>query len=244
MKIAGILKGAAAGLFVLALPVFFGTTSLRWLVSDSGWYRAGFDRYGVSARTGIPPGELSRAAEEISSYLLLQRGGVDDITVVQRGRPGPLFNDRENRHMKDVQELLGRFYTLQIASGAYLLLFLGAGRRWFGNDYRSAVGRGLRRGGALTLALFAAFGALSLFDFDQLFLRFHLVSFDNDLWMLDPTKDNLIMMFPQGFWYESAIRLALATGSQALLAILVGLLLTRKPSVIVQDQQGLRGGAV
>jgi len=45
--------------------------------------------------------------------------------------------------------------------------------------------------------------------------------------MLDPTKDRLIMMFPEGFWYDSAIRLALATGGQALAAILVGSLIKR-----------------
>jgi integral membrane protein (TIGR01906 family) len=228
--LAKILKAIAAGLFVLSLPVLFGTTSLRWLVSDSGWYRTGFEKYGISARTGIAPDELGRKAEEISKYLLFQRDRVDDIKVVQRGQTQLLFGDRENKHMDDVRELMGRFYTLQLASGVYVLAYLAGSRLWLGRSYRRSVGRGLRWGGTLTLGLFGLVGALSLLDFDQLFLQFHLVSFDNDLWILDPTKDNLIMMFPQGFWYDSAIRLALATGSQALVSILIGWLLSRRPS--------------
>lgn len=232
MRLSTMAKGLAAGLFVVALPVLFGTTSLRWLVADSGWYRAGFEKYGVSARTGIAPAELGRKADEISSYLLLQRDRVDDIQVVQRGQTNPLFGDRENKHMADVRDLMGRFFALQIASGVYVLAYLAGGRLWLGRGYWTAVGRGLRLGGTITLGLFGVMGVLSLLDFDKLFLQFHLVSFDNDLWILDPTKDNLIMMFPQGFWYDSAIRLALATGSQALVAVVLGWLLTRKATLI------------
>ncbi len=231
MKLPGILKGIAAGLFVLSLPVLFGTASLRWLVSDTGWYRANFAKYGVSARTRISPEELGRSADEISRYLLLGRDDID-IQVRIGNETLPLFNERELIHMRDVQKLLKGFYTLQLGAAAYALLYLGTSWLWLRGSYWPNLGSRLRWGGGLTLGLFGGFGLLSMFNFDQLFLEFHLISFDNDLWMLDPTKDNLIMMFPQGFWYDSAIRMTLATGSQALVALLVGSLLVRKPSAI------------
>jgi uncharacterized membrane protein len=31
------------------------------------------------------------------------------------------------------------------------------------------------------------------------------MSFSNDLWLLDPSKDYLIMMFPQGFFFDAAV---------------------------------------
>ncbi len=240
LRLPRILKGVAAGLFVLSLPVLFGTTTLRWLISDTGWYRAGFEKYGVSARTGISPTELARSADLISQYLLLQRDRVDDITVNIGGLTQPLFNDRENKHMADVQALIGRFLALQIASGVYVLFYLGASKLWLGSAYRTAVGRGLRWGGSLTLALFALIGAASMINFDEFWTSFHLVAFDNDLWMLDPTRDHLIMMFPEGFWYDSAIRFALATGSQALAAVAIGFLLTRKPSAVSSQKLAIR----
>ncbi len=184
-------------------------------------------KYGASVATGIPLEELSRSADRVSSYLLLQRDRVDDITVKVDGRPKPLFNDRENLHMRDVQQLLRGFYILQLAVGGYTLLYLLTTRRLQRHGYGRAIGGELRWAGLLTISLFAAFGLLSALDFDALFLQFHLVSFDNDLWQLDPSTDNLIRMFPQGFWYDSAIRLAELTVAQAVAAVVAGTILQR-----------------
>ncbi len=232
MRLSGILKGLASGLFIVSLPVLFCTLSLRWLVADSGWQRAGYVKYGVSARTGVPIEELNRAADEISSYLLLQRQDIN-IPVHVRGVLEPLFNERELVHMRDTQNLMAGFYNLQLIAAGYALLYLLGSRLWIREGYWRSLGQKLRWGGGLTLGLFGAFGVASMFDFDQLFLNFHLLwgtSLDNDFWMLDPNKDRLIMMVPQGFWYDSAIRMALATGAQSLVAVVAGSLLARKPS--------------
>jgi len=225
MKLINFLKGAAAVLFVLSLPVLFCTTSLRWLVSDAGWYQAGFAKYGVSARTGLSDQDLARSAGQISSYLLLKQDSLD-IPVQIAGVTQPLFKERELLHMNDVRNLLNNFYVLQGISALYALLYLGLSPIWLRGRFWRSLGGMLRWGGGITLGLFAGFGVLSMLDFDNLFLEFHLLSFDNNLWILDPTKDNLLMMFPQGFWYDSAIRLALVTGAQASGALIVGGLLT------------------
>ncbi len=75
-----------------------------------------------------------------------------------------------------------------------------------------------------------ALGLGALFAFDQLFLQFHLLSFANDFWLLDPTRDYLIMLFPQGFWYDATLFGALATAGMAIIFGGVGggyLILTR-----------------
>jgi integral membrane protein (TIGR01906 family) len=233
------LKNTTRALFVFSLFLLFGTISLRWLVSDTGWYRAGFLKNDVAAATGIQFTDLSQAADQISRYLLLESDRVDDIAVKVQGRLQPLFRERENLHMRDVQSLLRGFYNLQVAAFAYTLLHLFvAAWRTRGGFWR-ILGSGLRSAGMLTLGLFGVFGLLSLVDFDAMFLQFHLISFDNDLWQLDPTRDNLIRMFPQGFWYESALRLALATVGQAAVAIVVGTLLTRlSPASEAMPQAG------
>jgi len=64
-----------------------------------------------------------------------------------------------------------------------------------------------------------ALGLGTLLGFDQLFWQFHLISFANELWMLDPATDYLIMLFPQGFWYDATIFCALTTTG---LAIILG----------------------
>jgi len=79
-----------------------------------------------------------------------------------------------------------------------------------------------------------ALGLGTLLNFDQLFLQFHLFSFTNELWQLDPARDYLIMLFPGGFWYDAAVFCALAAVG---LAIILGgvaggyLLFTRRRDV-------------
>ena len=78
-------------------------------------------------------------------------------------------------------------------------------------------------GGAATLGLVVVVGLASLVGFDRLFLAFHLVSFSNDLWQLDPARDNLIAMYPEGFFFDATMLIALSTIVEALLLSVVPL---------------------
>jgi integral membrane protein (TIGR01906 family) len=54
-------------------------------------------------------------------------------------------------------------------------------------------------------------GFLSLTGFDDVFLIFHQVSFSNDLWILDPKTDYLIMLFPLRFWFDITLKVAVVS---------------------------------
>ena len=59
------------------------------------------------------------------------------------------------------------------------------------------------------MALLALFGIVAAVGFDALFLLFHRVSFANDFWQLDPRTDYLVLLFPQGFWFDATVWVAL-----------------------------------
>ena len=61
------------------------------------------------------------------------------------------------------------------------------------------------RGGILTLIIFGSLAIASVVGFDKLFIYFHQISFNNDLWILDPRTDYLIAMFPQGFFFDTTM---------------------------------------
>jgi integral membrane protein (TIGR01906 family) len=79
----------------------------------------------------------------------------------------------------------------------------------------------------LTIGLVLAVGLLSLVGFDQLFLAFHLVSFSNDLWQLDPSRDYLIAMFPEGFFLDATLWIVASTVAEAALLAAVPMALMR-----------------
>jgi len=77
------------------------------------------------------------------------------------------------------------------------------------------LGELIALGGMLTLALVVFVGLLSLIGFDKLFLAFHIISFDNNLWQLDPRRDMLLIMFPEGFFFDATMWIVGATVVQA-----------------------------
>jgi len=101
----------------------------------------------------------------------------------------------------------------------YTMSYAGVSLFWRRGRYWRQLARRIVAGSGITLALMLAIGLGILLNFDRLFWQFHLLSFSNELWQLDPTKDYLIMLFPGGFWYDAAIFCALATVS---LAIILG----------------------
>jgi integral membrane protein (TIGR01906 family) len=75
------------------------------------------------------------------------------------------------------------------------------------------------------VALVVLVGVLSLMDFDALWTRFHQIAFRNDLWQLDPSKDYLIMLFPEPFWFTATLRMATTVAPQTLAMAVVGVVL-------------------
>jgi integral membrane protein (TIGR01906 family) len=59
-------------------------------------------------------------------------------------------------------------------------------------------------------------------DFGDAFVQFHLVAFSNDLWILDPTRDHLLMLFPEGFWFDATMRIAGLTALEAAALAVLG----------------------
>ena len=70
--------------------------------------------------------------------------------------------------------------------------------------------KSIQVGAAITGAFTLILVIWSLIDFQSLFILFHKLSFSNNLWILDPTKDYLIMMFPEGFFNDVAISMVLS----------------------------------
>ena len=223
----GVFKFVAVALFVVAVPVFLIATNVRLFVSTPLLYRYGFDKYNIPARTGIERGELLSAGRQIRDYF---NNGEEFLTVsvVLRGvRVENLYNSREILHMRDVKGLVKGVYRIQEITGAYLVAFVVIGLVVWRRRFLPHLARHMGRGGVVTLGLLALVGVASLVGFDRLFRAFHLVSFSNDLWQLDPRKDYLIAMFPQGFFLDATLWIAGATVVEALLLAAVPVVFLR-----------------
>jgi integral membrane protein (TIGR01906 family) len=124
--------------------------------------------------------------------------------VSKRGTATPLFNERELIHLKDVGDLIQLDYRIEeitaiLIAGCLSILALTSRRP------REAIRAALSWGSGLTLALAGVLAVAAVVGFDQLFWQFHVISFSNLTWQLDPARDHLIQMFPQPFWNAAAL---------------------------------------
>ncbi len=225
MKARKALAIAARWLFILSVPAFLLTAGIGLMVNSQWLYQYGFDKYNVAQTTGLDSTQLEEAASGLIGYF---NSGEETIslTVVKNGQLFTLFNEREVAHLRDVKGLIRLDYWVLLGTGVYSLAYVGTSlfRKRKGDRRRlawSVVG-----GGGATLGLILVLGLAALIDFDGFFLQFHLLGFANDLWQLDPARDYLIMLFPQGFWFDATMLVALVTVALAIiLAAAAGLYL-------------------
>ena len=228
-----ILSITARWLFILCLPVFLLTASIGLAVNSQWLYEYGFNKYNISQKTGLADIELEKAASGLISYFNSNEDFID-ITVIKDGQPFTLFNQKEVAHLKDVKGLIWLDYWFMLGAGIYVISYIGISLFWRKKVYRRRLAKEVIYGSGLTLGLMLVLGIMTMLDFNKFFLQFHLISFTNDLWLLDPTKDYLIMLFPQGFWYDATLFCAVGTVVMAVIlaGVVEGYLLVTKRRAI------------
>ena len=211
-----IIKGLAFTAFVIAIPLFLIIMNLRVVVNTPLLYSYGFDQYEIERVTGIERSDLISAGKKIRDYFNNEERWLNVQVPIRGGEPKPLYNTTELLHMWDVKVLIRTLYNVQLIVGLYVVLFIAAGLAIAPRAFPRMLIRLIAWGAGLTLAIVFLTGFLSLTGFSQTFYFFHVIAFTNDLWKLDPARDFLIAMFPEGFFFDATMVLAALTVIQGL----------------------------
>lgn len=203
------------GVLIVSLPLLLVATNIRWAVNSIGLYERGFSKYQISSATGLTDLELKKTAQQLIDYFNSRRA-MAQVTVLKDGEKVELFTEREIVHLQDVKNLVQLDYRLQAWTltviGIFSLLLVIWGRK---GGWRRLAG-GFLWGGILTFTLIIILALGAVLGFEQLFLFFHLVSFPNEYWLLDPEQHYLIRIFPEEFFYDAALFIFGATLIEAL----------------------------
>ena len=220
-RLVAITLTAARVLAIPAVLLFLVAGSVTWAVNDPGLYRNGFQRYHTAQRSGISDPGLIAIGAELRRYF---NTSVEPLAVRAPiyGIEQEVFNQREVAHMYDVKRLVRGTYWVALGSALWILstlaIVIAAERAaWADRAARLAVW-----GGSVTLIAVFLVGLAALASFEQLFLLFHRLSFANDLWILDPRTDYLLILFPAGFWFDATMRVALTSVLGAVLLLSAG----------------------
>ena len=200
------LKTITSILFVICIPVFLITTDVRFAINDIRLYEYGFNKYDVSVATRLDDAELLEVAHQIIDYF----NSDEELLDVD------IFSQREVAHMTDVKGLVRLAYYVQLASLAYIAAYIAISFAIKRGAFWQELAKRLLWGSWATIAILIALGIWALTGFDSLFLLFHLVSFTNDLWQLS-AGDYMLLMFPQGFFNDAALFIAIAAIGEAVI---------------------------
>ena len=198
-----ILKAIVYWLVVCCVPLLVITSNLRWGVNEIRLYEYGIDKYGISQATGINKSELIKVHQHLIDYYNSKSESAQ-VTIMKEGKKFDIFNEKELVHLTDVKKLIQLDYVTQVTALAILFvcclaLLIGGKKRW------PILVTGLLWGSIVTLGLMILLALWGVFGFEQLFILFHQISFTNEFWILDPSKDYLLMLFPEGFFYDTAL---------------------------------------
>lgn len=202
-----ILVRVAEWLFVICLPFMIITGSIAWAVNSTWLYTSGFAKYRVAdslAENGVTvtKSDLHQIADGFVHYF---NSGDEYIhlTVQTGGRAVELFNEEEILHFKDVKGLFRLDYAVLLGTFLYCAAF--AVVSIFARQ-RRLLARVLLIGGGATLGVLALLGIGIALDFNNLFYQFHLIAFSNQFWSVE---GNMLLLFPDGFWYDAAVYVTL-----------------------------------
>lgn len=203
MLVLGIVFASCLPIFIIAINVGYVTHS-DWLYTYNWW------RNGIPDRTGLPVHELDSAADQIKDYFENDAERLD-VRVNTLSGTVSLFDEREILHMIDVKDLMQIVDATSIWTGVILVIAAAIGLAIRRQQFWAGLSRWLRWG-ALTWGIaIVAILIIAIIDFTWLFTQFHLLSFANDLWQLDPYRHYLLLLFPERFFLEATLFIALLT---------------------------------
>ncbi|HJC43866.1 MAG TPA: TIGR01906 family membrane protein [Candidatus Mediterraneibacter gallistercoris] len=175
------------------------------MYSDFDVYRYEYEKYDVLSDLDMNMDDVMYVTHEMMDYL---RGKGDTLSVMTtvEGQEQDFFNEQDRFHMGEVRDLF--IGGLNIRFGACVaavlcILFLIITRA----DIKKIIPRSYWIALGITGTAVLFLGIAAVVDFDSVFVQFHHIFFDNDLWIFDPAEDYMIRMLPEGLFYDMVMRI-------------------------------------
>ena len=187
------------------VPILLITTSVRLVVNFTGFYSFEFERSRIAEYTGIDNQELLRISGLIQDYFHNENELLIIPSKINGRSVENIFNEKEVHHMKDVKELFKGVFFLQSVSLILLSLLIASQILFHRTKGLISIMNNIVWGAYSTLFIILLVSLAVLLSFDRIFRLFHVLSFANDFWMLNPRYDYLVAIFNQQFFFHACL---------------------------------------
>ena len=209
----------AAGL-LLGVSLAILVTLVGPLLLFNPWFTSVLqERHGVADAFGTTSAEVDRVTGEILADIYAD----GEFDAAFGGSP-PLLDERERSHLHDVSALVRLLGGIALMA-AVIALIMGV---WLRRE-RRRVGRVMViAAGAVGLIGLVLAGIFAV-AFEQAFLAFHAILFPPGTYLFE-RGSQLIVLFPEGFWFDASLAAGAAVILSALIVTAIGLRWWRGPS--------------
>lgn len=204
----------AVTLAALAVPVCALAVAIQ-LLAGTGYVRW------MMARPDYPPSAGFSSEERLafavpSTRFIINQEPHETLAALDHGGAS-LYQAGEIAHLLDVRRVIGRIRYLALLLAVAALVLLGLRPR----ALRIGLARSLAAGGMLTLVLLLLLGLAILSAWDVAFTGMHRLLFADGTWQFG-ADSALIRLFPDRFWYDTALVLVGLLAAQGLAALVAG----------------------
>ena len=206
-------------MFPLIQKILFNTTlflaillsNALLVINTDSFYEFEFNKNNTALKTGIDESDLSLVVDNIQDFFNEKSNEKIHMTTYIKGIKKKLFNSKEIRHMIDVKNLILNIkffnYLLWTAVLIILLIKISLSKDKILNTFRVIAKSYL----IYSVSILISTLILLALSFRWIFYFFHIISFNNNLWILDPRTDYLIKIFEEIFFMDAAIFIGILT---------------------------------
>ena len=207
-------------LFNTALFLAILLSNALIIINTDSFYEFEFNKNNTSLKTGINHSDLFIVVDNIQDFFNEKSNGKIQMTTYINGIEKKLFNSKEIRHMIDVKNLILNIkffnYLLWTTVIVILLIKISLSKDKILNTFRVIA----KSYFIYSVSILISALILLALSFRWIFYFFHIISFNNNLWILDPRTDYLIKIFEEVFFMDAAILIGILTLSYSIIIFL------------------------
>lgn len=222
-------KKSSSFLIALAGFLFWVCAAVSLTLNLRGLYYREIDQQDLVQETGLSEEEIRANYDALIDYNLVTKR-IDTLEF-----PTLPMSEHGRIHFEEVKVIFVWIQYLCCIMG--LVFLLGSIWKLKRHEYRF-----LKSLAIMTWVILAALGTLISLFWDQVFVIFHKIFFDNDYWLFDPVTDPVILILPDAFFAHCAIAILLFVAAGGMVSLIVYYLLKCHTSDSLQNGTILKNG--
>ena len=224
-----VMKGISIAcnvLGIICLVVVLLLSAVRIVAFSPSYYANQYASYDVAGMIGTSDEELAMITENMLDYLKGDRENLDmTANIEMKDGMSEVFTDIEKMHMADVQWLFRIGFITRDLTLLGFGIFMIAAFFFRRQGFVKRCGKVSLITMLVSLAALIVGGYFLMTDFTNLFIKFHEVSFTNDMWLLDPSIHVLINLVPEEFFISISRDCLIVFGIFLMIAIIVSIIM-------------------